>query len=241
MQNDDFNPEQFPPTHPEQQEGSEYTERWDEAFKQQDFPEFNDRSLWLEENIDTGEAEEELKDHEDSDSEVVEAVPAAPEVIIQDYANLGNSLDKAGSMVGFGFDTASRLYGIGAVLQAVMDVDETDRDAENPLGAVYERIATTPEARLNLYYEINKDNARIEDGSSDLTNQSLQIGLAPDGEFYERNPAERQPEDTAQASTEAIQAMKRLLEMLETSEIFADLRASRRERYDRPRVFARRL
>ncbi len=169
-------------------------------------------------------AETEVAGKEDDGDSVAIEEGFAPEDITKEYITFNYDLMKANSIVGFGFNTASRLYGLSSVLKALMDVDESDRDSENPLGAVYERIATTPEARLNLYHEINKDNARTEDSNGDLTNQTLEVGISPDGDFYERNATERRPSESLQASTEAIRAMKHLLEMLETSEIFSGLR-----------------
>lgn len=237
-----FNPERFPTSQPENLEKSnEFAERWMQAFQEDDVPEFDDSSLWLAGDPQDNEDNEEINDaSSETNLEITDDIvspdivkistverhieQAQPHDLSYDYSDFSNSMGQANAMVGFGFDTTSRLYGIDAVLKAVMTVDETDRDAENPLGAVYEQIATTPEARLNLYREINKDNARTEDENSDLTNQTLNVGITPEGEFYDRNPVERRPDETSQASVDAIRAMKRMLELLETSEIFAPLR-----------------
>lgn len=54
---------------------------------------------------------------------------------------------EANKLVDYGFDTVSRLYGLNTVLQTIVETDEDGRDADNPLGSIYERIVPDADAR----------------------------------------------------------------------------------------------
>ena len=129
-------------------------------------------------------------------------------------------LGGASKLTSYGFDTACRIYGLGTVLKAVEDTDETGRDVENPLGAVYQRIAPTADERAYLYQEIKKETARDNRHNTDTElYENSRMGLDSRGDFYDRAEANGMAE-----STQALSAMKRLLEILATDERFAEVR-----------------
>lgn len=171
-------------------EGAELTE-WEMAMQQDDVPEFNEGRPW-------GFGPEETDDNTEA---------------IED-----DSVEQAGKILDYGLDTASRIYSLGEVLQAVQNVDETDRDALNPLGAIYDQLAKTPEAKQYLFTEMRKDLAKDSDQKEP---QKMKVALGGDGEFHEHNRAMRPQHETA---TTAITALKRLIRALETDERFVDLR-----------------
>lgn len=62
----------------------------------------------------------------------------------------------AASLTDYGLDTASRIYGLNTVLDAILETNETASDAENPIGSIYDRLAPSPEDRKFLFREIKK-------------------------------------------------------------------------------------
>ncbi len=128
----------------------------------------------------------------------------------------------AEQLTDYGIDTASRLYGLSAVLDAILETDETNTDSENPIASIYGRLAPSVEDRKFLFQEIQKDGVKNPESSEDSQNTDrLLVGMTPDGQFYDK----LQQQDTAeQTSVDAIRALRRLIDLLESSEKFADLR-----------------
>ncbi len=140
-----------------------------------------------------------------------------------------NSLENAGKMVNYGLDTASRIYGLNEVFRVLETLDETGRDADNPIGTFYERLARTPEQRANLYREIQRDTILISNGGEVEHEMNILVGLDDQNNFYDRtmeagNTQSIEDEQQNQKSVIAIQAMKNLLKALETGADFAGLR-----------------
>ncbi len=185
-----------------------YAERWDGAMD--DAPEF--AGEW-----GYGEQEEGAA----AEASMTENTPeVANELVVEveDDVELGG----ANKLTSYGFDTASRVYGLETVLKAVEDTDETGRDAENPIGAIYERIAPTADERVYLYKEIQKDTVYENQYNNDAElYENSRLGITREGELFDRSAEDNL---IASEATRAIMALKRLLEILENDERFAELR-----------------
>lgn len=141
-----------------------------------------------------------------------------------------DDLSGANQLTSYGLDTAARVYGFNTVVQTILETDETGRDAENPLGEIYRRLAPDPREREYLYREIRKEQVRNNQYNTDPALSDAEdprIGFTRYGDFYDKTIRDAGSE---QASVNAIRALRRLIEMLETSERFADVRARAAER-----------
>lgn len=191
----------------------QYAEVWEGAMEGQDVPEFNGGKPWG--YVEPAEAP--------AGGEQV----AMPVEVKGAGAGEAQSLQGAGKMMEYGLDTASRVYGLGTVLEAIRNTDESGRDAANPIGAIYQQVAPTPEARQQLYVEIQKD-AADQAGEGDEGKIPDKLGMDAAGNFFAKTQAlendgtvsVEQPD----AANQAVWATKRLLSALETSETFAGLR-----------------
>lgn len=226
---------------------SEYYDIWQEGMMNaDDVPEFmGDETAEWRERKKKPNAETESSDSEDADlgdfAERERVEPDATTVAykppiaqVKNVEQLGelrnpadaNNVQNASKMVNYGLDTASRIYGLSEVFRVLETVDETGRDAANPIGTFYERLARTPEQRANLYREIQRDTILISNGGEAEHEMNILVGLNEHGDFYDKSVSTQSMEDEQQnqKSTAAIQAMKSLLKALETSPDFAGLR-----------------
>ncbi len=181
----------------------EYADRWENAMTGDDVPEF--AGEW-------GYGEN------DAVSPEVPTVDVSKN-IQGNTINGDSKLSGASQLTSYGFDTASRMYGINTVLEAIVETDETGLDADNPIDAIYARLTPNPDERKYLYQEIQKEN--VDSNPYDTIGQESLLGMTADGQFYDKTAAIPQAEQT---SVDAIRSMRRVLEMLETSERFADVR-----------------
>lgn len=228
MYDDEFNPEIMksrPETSGEDELNAE-AERW--AAAMEDAPDYIG-PFGVEENDGTEEEQDDTKERkgEDEQEDGEMASENRPEYSeIEPDAEGAKTGDLAGAnqLTSFGLDTASHIYGLGAVIQAVVSVDESGVNAENPLGAIYERLAPNPESRVQLYREIRKERVQGNQHNADAALDDAddpKIGLTADGEFYDKT---QRDENGHQESVDAIRALRRLIDLLETSERLADVR-----------------
>lgn len=161
----------------EAEKRGEYADVWEEANMMEDAPEFAGEDPYNPEITETAE-------------ESGEAEGSAKTEKSEKYGGAGRLAD-------YGLDTAARIYGLDSVLKAVNETDETDRDALNPIGSIYERMVPNPDERANLYREIGKD------------------------EDEEQRMAMK---DTPEEVNNAIHSMKKILDALENDERFASVR-----------------
>ncbi len=133
---------------------------------------------------------------------------------------------QASKAVSYGLDTASRVYGLDMLLVAVQNIDETGRDAKNPLGAVYERLAPTKEAQQDLYREMRCDLARPQRAAFDLpaAENTLRVGRNAHGEFFEKNLENGWPEPDHEVSIQMIRALKSIIKSLDDNSCFSEVR-----------------
>lgn len=194
----------------QEQQPGQYAETWDGVMEESDVPEFNGGKPW-------GYVEP-----------ATESI-VSPEVEA-DVVGESQYLQGAGKMAGYGLDTASKMYGLGTVLEAIKNTDESDRDAANPIGTIYTQVAPTPEARRQLYTEIQKDaagqEAATEAGADNGT--ASKLGMDAEGNFYAKSRAlDRDGTVVANQKDEANQAVwatKKLLNALDDAPAFAGLR-----------------
>jgi len=142
------------------------------------------------------------------------------------HQNLAPDQQMAGAsrITSYGFDTASRVYGLDTVLSAIYNTDITpDMTSDDPLHKIYEVIEPRPEGRAYLYREIQKDLVTDNEQNNDpsLNTMHEPLGMTPYGEFYDKNLASDNHE---QNSIDAIKALKKLLDTLATSPRFQKLR-----------------
>lgn len=133
-------------------------------------------------------------------------------------------LSGAGRITSYGFDTASRIYGLNNVLTKIYETDITANGVvQNPLGAIYQNLEPSAEGRAHLFREIQKDividNEHNDD--ADLNTAHLPVGLTPYGDFYDKEMLQDNHEQT---SIDAIVALKKLLDSLATAPRFERLR-----------------
>ena len=171
------NLEKLPGENFEAEKRGEYADVWENANMEEDAPEFVGEDPY---NPDIVESEEESGE-------------AEGEVKTEKAGKYGG----AGRLADYGFDTAARIYGLDTVLKNINETDETDRDALNPIGSIYERMVPNPDERANLYREISKD------------------------EDEEQRMAMK---DTPEEVNNAIRQMKKVLDALENDSRFADVR-----------------
>lgn len=237
MFGDGYSGETFGERH---KEHSEYYDLWNEGMTEaDDVPEFmgDETAEWEKrkrrqegEPEDTSEETDNFAEHEETepDATTVAFKPPIAEVNSPERhdelqnPNDANNLQNAGKMINYGLDTASRIYGLNEVFRVLDTLDETGRDADNPIGTFYERLARTPEQRANLYREIQRDTVLIANGGEAEHEMEIFVGLDDRGNFYDTQSME--DEEQNQKSVLAIQAMKNLLRALETGEDFAGLR-----------------
>ncbi len=189
----------------------EYAERWEGAMD--DAPEF--AGEW-----GYGEGGEEVA--QTTNAEMVQS-GAEDMGLEEEMQGVDAQIAGASRLTSLGLDTASRVCGLEAVLTAVKETDETGRDAMNPIGAIYERLAPDPELRAYLYQEIKRDRVRENQHNDDaaMEDGAGRVGLTREGDIYDK--ASVMSEGTRE-SVEAIQALRRLIETLDTDERFAELR-----------------
>lgn len=230
----------------DQDAGSEYARRWKESMSADDVPGFTGEWGYGDAKVsEEGESDKDAGEVNDSTDDAAQIINAGWD----DLSNLAKSeepqdweaewqdgertikdeLSDAASITSFGFDTASRIYGLNTVINAIVNTDETVNGARNPLGAIYQVIAPTVEDRAKLYKEIRKDRVR-DDGyntDSDLNDGHGPLGFTRSGDFYDKsiNGPERE-----QRSIDAIRAVRRLVEILENDERFDRLREKAYER-----------
>lgn len=135
-----------------------------------------------------------------------------------------SELSGAGRITSYGFDTASRIYGLNNVLTKIYETDITANGVvQNPLGAIYQNLEPSVEGRAHLFREIQKDivvnNEHNDD--VDLNTAHLPVGLTPYGDFYDKEMLQDNHEQT---SIDAIVALKKLLDSLATAPRFEQLR-----------------
>lgn len=121
----------------EEEKRGEYADVWEDANMDETAPEFQGDDPYNPKIVETEE--------ETGETEGVAKTEKA-----EKYGGAGRLAD-------YGLDTAARIYGIDSVLKQINETDETDRDAINPIGSIYERLVPNPEERSNLYREIGKD------------------------------------------------------------------------------------
>ena len=132
-----------------------------------------------------------------------------------------DELAGARRIASYGFDTASRIYGLETVIDTIMKTDEIVGNAENPLGVIYRALIPNPEERVLLYQEIRKDTEEETANRGNLEREKEVLGFNQAGDFYDK--AMKQP-NGQQKSVEAIRAVRKLIGTLETDERFDDLR-----------------
>lgn len=145
------------------------------------------------------------------------------EIFEQNFAP-NPELSGAGRITSYGFDTASRIYGLNNVLTKIYETDITANGVvQNPLGAIYQNLEPSAEGRAHLFREIQKDivvdNEHNDD--TDLNTVHLPVGLTPYGDFYDKEMLQDNHEQT---SIDAIVALKKLLDSLATAPRFEQLR-----------------
>lgn len=149
---------------------------------------------------------------------------ADPEAELDAELAKTDELSSANQLTSFGLDTATRYFGARRVIDAVLEIDETGQNADNPLGDIYRHLAPDKQTRAFLYNEIRKErvqNNQYNTDSAVADDEDPRLGFTASGDFYDKTRREPGKE---QASVDAIRAFRRLVEMLETSERFADVR-----------------
>lgn len=182
-----------------QNDNSEYSERWDGAMD--DVPafagdEFGQPLTAENGGVEGGAVENDVvenggvSDNGENSGVTVENPETA--------AENGQQLQSASKLAGYGLDVACREYGIGAVVKAIAETDLTGRDAEQPVGSIYLRIAPNADERHKLFTDISQDE--------EYAKEALKV----DRSLREQN--------------EAVDAAKRLFRVLETNDRFAEIR-----------------
>lgn len=216
------------------EERTEYTDRWETAMGGDDVPEF--AGEWgygslPESGLNETEATiaaswDDLAKIEPSDLEREwQDEKAGTDFAELDLAErpIKEDLEDAGKITSYGFDTASRLYGLEPVIEAIVKTDETINNAENPLGAVYQTLEPKAEERAHLYNEIQKDRVKASEYNDrpDLNTNHSPLGFSRSGNFYDKT---KKIPGKEQDSVEAIRAVRRLMRVLENDERFDTLR-----------------
>lgn len=211
MYNDDIMPSERVGQKYNSDKRGEYADRWEGAMD--DAPEFSGE--WGYGNPEDSVAE---------NSEENYAVEAMPGTNLEQNITPDSELGNASRLSSYGFDTASRMYGLNAVLDAIVETDETGLNAENPIGAIYARLAPNPDQREFLYQEIQKERVIDNRLNSDpaLNTPNNKLGFTSDGDFYDRVQYGGTNEQT---SIDAIRSLRHIIQILETSEKFAGVRA----------------
>ncbi len=79
----------------------------------------------------------------------------------------------AASLTDYGLDTASRIYGLNTVLDAILETDETASDAENPMSVI--DYLTSSNASPTLSYLLERiSQTSAEDDLEDLAEELIQ-------------------------------------------------------------------
>lgn len=168
--------ERLPNSNSELEQRGEYADIWEDANMIEDAPVFQGEDPY--DPTKTIDEIEDIIDEKEKENKKPEK-------------NRGG----AESLTSYGFDTASKMYGLDSVLKIIEETDETDRDVMNPIASIYSRLVPNPEERKNLYDKINKE----------LTESDIK-------EEKDSNP------------NDAIRQMKLLLNALENDNRFADVR-----------------
>lgn len=190
-------------------QNSEQAEYWEEEMKN-GAPEFAGDEFGYKTPQEFTDMEDNLNPYFNSE------LPDQPEL------RPNNALSDAAQLVGYGFDTASRTYGLESVIDAIVETDETQH-YQNPLGAIYERIAPDPQERVYLFREIRKDEILNNQYNNDpnLNSEHPRLGITLSGEFYDKTS---RTADHEQTSVDAIRALRKLMTTLQTGEKFEELR-----------------
>ncbi len=165
MFDDKYSAERMPGYNPEEENRGEYADVWEEANMEEDAPEFQ------------GEDPYNPEMPEEPTEGVVES---------KTEAKMNKKFGGAEDLTSYGLDTAAKIYGLDTVLKTVEETDETGRDALNPMGSIYERIAPNPDERANLFREMRKDDEetdkdeRKEDKPEDVNNAIHQMKVILD-------------------------------------------------------------
>lgn len=219
----------------EREERGEYADRWEKAMEQDDVPEF--AGEWGYGSLPESGLNEVEATIAASWDDLVKIEPTDLEKEWQDETgqpdeterSIKDELVDAGKITSYGFDTASRLYGLESVIEAIVKTDETINNAENPLGAVYQTLEPKVEERAHLYNEIQKDRVKASDYNEqpDLNSNHSPLGFSRSGNFYDKT---KKIPGKEQESVEAIRAVRRLMRTLENDERFDALREQAYER-----------
>jgi hypothetical protein len=188
MYDDKYSSERLPGENMEHEKRGEYADLWEDADMMNEAPEFQGEDPY----------NPEMTEEEEDGRRMAQGGVETNGVEKTTEAKTKGKYGGAENLTSYGLDTAARIYGLNTVLKAVNETDETDRDVENPIGSIYERIAPNPEERAHLYEEIGKEDT--------------------DDKKEAREEAE--PGDV----NNAIRQMKILLNALESDPRFADVR-----------------
>lgn len=179
-------------------------ERWEAAMGAEDTPEFAGEWGYGEQGGGS-EGEETEVAQETDEQETVE-----------------DELADVRKITSYGFDTASRRYGLETVINTIMETDEIVGNAENPLGVIYRALIPSADERAELYREIRKDNDRAAKYNNEEAGcEGEVLGFSPTGDFYDKSM--KQP-GGEQKSVEAIRVVRKLMNTLENDERFDALR-----------------
>lgn len=152
---------------------------------------------------------------------------------VEQDAGYAEDLGQASQMASYGIDTAARLYGIETVINEIQRTDETNRDSQNPIGAIYDRLAPNVEARRRLFIEIHNDSVRPSRYAAEIESDTptKRVGLDVRNHFYEKIIDKnsdwqwRRPDaNVTQSAVDAIGATKKMLKAIDEDESFAGLR-----------------
>ncbi len=197
---------------------------WEEAAKADSVDTNNDKKL---ETVGEGEEDDEIE---------LEFLKGKERDVVSgetEKTSYNDELGQASQMAGYGFDAAAKMYGLETVLKEIRDTDEKDRDAKNPIGAIYDRLAPDPKSRRQLFAEIYKDSVEPSKYATEIKKDTPteRIGLDVRNHFYERSADadsswywRRSQENVTQNAVDAISSTKRLLDAIENDEDFSKLR-----------------
>ena len=222
---------------PEKEKRGEYADVWDDANMMEDAPEFQGEDPYNPKPV------EEQNHFNSGYDEYGRPVDTEGHVIEKDEKKVAPDADRyetkrpvergyggAEKLTSYGLDTAARIYGLNTVLKAVNETDETDRDAFNPMGSIYSRLAPNPDERRHLYNQIQKDSV-IEDSDDDENHNKL--GFDEDtGDFYavdeysagDAFKVTARDELAKRETNTAVREMKKLLNALQHDSRFENLR-----------------
>jgi hypothetical protein len=233
--------EKFPGYNPEKEKRGEYADVWEGANMMEDAPEFQGDDPYnpsiVEEQDQFNAGYDEYGRPVDAEGHVIEQDEKKQAVDADRYETrrpVDRGYGGAEKLSSYGLDTAARMYGLNAVLKAVNETDESDRDAYNPMGSIYSRLVPNPDERRNLYNQIQKDSV-VEDADDDVPDgeNRQKLGFDEDtGDFfavdeYDASDAFRvtAADELAKRETNtAVREMKKLLDALQHDARFEKVR-----------------